>query len=157
MFPGQQRSSILGSGCGAPVRALSPTKLSSGGDWITVGSDRVARLDVRATIRTHDDELVFLTVTGRATMSDEVINRLFAGETIGWEEMHARSAPLFETGADGYAWLNSAAAVKNCPSTTSTTRLQHPMISGSHTFASGGCPREASSHRRRRVREEGGA
>jgi hypothetical protein len=85
--------------------------LPGGGDWITIGSDRVARLDVRATIRTHDDELVFVTVTGRATLSDEAIGRLWAGETVGWEEMHARSAPLFETGADRYAWLNSTVAI----------------------------------------------
>ncbi|MEU4233726.1 DUF3237 domain-containing protein [Nonomuraea sp. NPDC026600] len=85
--------------------------LPGGGDWIMVGADRVARLDVRATIRTHDDELVFVTVTGRATLSDEAISRLWAGETIGWDEMHARSAPLFETGAERYAWLNSTVAI----------------------------------------------
>jgi hypothetical protein len=85
--------------------------LPGGGDWITVGSDRVARLDVRTTIRTHDDELVFVTVTGRATLSDDAIARLLAGQTIGWNEMHARSAPLFETGAAGYSWLNSTVAI----------------------------------------------
>ncbi|MFG1679743.1 DUF3237 domain-containing protein [Nonomuraea sp. NPDC049269] len=85
--------------------------LPGGGDWIMVGSDRVARLDVRATIRTHDGELVFVTVTGRATLSDEAISRLWVGETIGWDEMHARSAPLFETGAERYAWLNSTVAI----------------------------------------------
>jgi hypothetical protein len=85
--------------------------LPGGGDWITVGSDRVARLDVRATIRTHDDELVFVTVTGRATLSDDAIARLLAGQTIGWNEMHARSAPLFETGAADYSWLNSTVAI----------------------------------------------
>ncbi|MFC4013684.1 DUF3237 domain-containing protein [Nonomuraea purpurea] len=85
--------------------------LPGGGDWITIGSDRVARLDVRATIRTHDDALVFVTVTGRATLPDEAIGRLWAGETVGWKEMHARSAPLFETGADPYTWLNSTVAI----------------------------------------------
>ncbi|HUR09373.1 MAG TPA: DUF3237 domain-containing protein [Nonomuraea sp.] len=85
--------------------------LPGGGDWITVGSDRVARLDVRATIRTHDDELVFVTVTGRATLSDEALGRLLAGETVGWNEMHARSMPLFETGAERYSWLNSTVAI----------------------------------------------
>ncbi|GAA3614030.1 DUF3237 domain-containing protein [Nonomuraea rosea] len=85
--------------------------LPGGGDWIVIGSDRVARLDVRATIRTHDGELVFVTVTGRAALSDAAIDRLLAGQTIGWDEMHARTAPLFETGAAGYAWLNSTVAI----------------------------------------------
>jgi len=85
--------------------------LPGGGDWIMIGADRVARLDVRATIRTHDGDLVFVTVNGRATLSDEAIARLFAGETIGWDEMHVRSTPLFETGAERYAWLNSTVAI----------------------------------------------
>ncbi|MEV0389578.1 DUF3237 domain-containing protein [Nonomuraea sp. NPDC050643] len=85
--------------------------LPGGGDWITVGSDRVARLDVRATIRTHDDELVYLTTTGRALLSDAAIDRLFAGETIDWQKLYARTAPLFETGAENYSWLNSTVAI----------------------------------------------
>jgi hypothetical protein len=92
-------------------RRLRGEFLPGGGDWIIVGSDRIARLDVRATIRTHDDELVFVTVTGRAQLSDEAINRLFAGETIGWEQMYVRTAPLFETGADSYSWLNSTVCI----------------------------------------------
>jgi hypothetical protein len=85
--------------------------LPGGGDWILVGSDRVARLDVRATIRTHDDELVFLTVTGRAQLSADATNRLLAGGTIDWKEMYTRTAPLFETGADAYSWLNSTVTI----------------------------------------------
>lgn len=85
--------------------------LPGGGDWITIGADRVARLDVRATIRTDDDELVFLTVTGRARLSDDAIGRLFAGQTIGADEMYGRTAPLFETGSDRYAWLNSTVTI----------------------------------------------
>ncbi|MDA0637843.1 DUF3237 domain-containing protein [Nonomuraea sp. MCN248] len=85
--------------------------LAGGGDWITVGSDGVARMDVRALIRTHDGELVHLTSTGRVTLPDTAISRFTAGETIAWNEMHARSAPLFETGAERYAWLNSTVTV----------------------------------------------
>ncbi|GGO69028.1 DUF3237 domain-containing protein [Nonomuraea cavernae] len=80
--------------------------LAGGGDWITLGTDGIARMDVRATILTHDGELVYVTSTGRAGLSDVAINQLMAGETIAWDQMHARSAPLFETGADRYAWLN---------------------------------------------------
>ncbi|MGW4774897.1 DUF3237 domain-containing protein [Nocardia sp. NPDC004278] len=85
--------------------------LPGGGDWILVDSDRVAHLDVRATLQTHDGAVVYVTITGRALLSGEAISRLLAGETIGWQEMYARTAPLFETGADDYRWLNSTVAI----------------------------------------------
>ena len=39
--------------------------LPGGGDWILLGTDQVARLDVRATLRTDDGAHVHLTNTGR--------------------------------------------------------------------------------------------
>jgi Protein of unknown function (DUF3237) len=85
--------------------------LAGGGDWILVGADRVARLDVRATMRTHDGAMVYVTVTGRALLSDEAAVRLRAGETVGVQDVYARTAPLFETGADSYSWLNSTVTI----------------------------------------------
>jgi hypothetical protein len=81
--------------------------LPVGGDWVVVGTDRVARLDVRALIRTDDGALVTVTSTGRAYLDDDAMARLAAGELIRADEMYARSSPLFETGDERYAWLNS--------------------------------------------------
>lgn len=85
--------------------------LPGGGDWLVVGSDGVARLDVRATIRTHDDQFVYLTNTGRAHLGEEALARFYAGHLVAWNEAYARSAPLFEAGSDSYAWLNGAVTV----------------------------------------------
>ena len=85
--------------------------LPGGGDWMLAGTDRVGRLDVRATIRTHDGELVYLTVTGRLRLSDDALARLYAGETIRETEMYGRTTPLFDTGAEAYGWLNSTVAI----------------------------------------------
>jgi hypothetical protein len=85
---------------------LTGTFLAGGGDWVTVGTDGVARLDVRATFRTDDGALIRVTNTGRAVMNEETTARLAAGASIGWDEMYARSSPLFETGHADYAWLN---------------------------------------------------
>lgn len=85
--------------------------LPGGGDWITVGADRVAHLDVRATAKTDDGELIYVTNTGRALLDEGVSARLFKGELIRWNEMFARSSPLFETGSEKYAWLNSTVTV----------------------------------------------
>jgi hypothetical protein len=65
---------------------------------------------VRATVRTHDDALVHVTSTGRVALG-EVRDRFLAGETIAYGDMYARTAPLLETGADAYRWLNGTVTV----------------------------------------------
>jgi hypothetical protein len=80
--------------------------LPVGGDWVVIGDDRVARLDVRALLRTDDGALVHVTGTGRAQLDDDAVGRFYAGELIRADEMYARSTPLFETGDERYTWLN---------------------------------------------------
>ncbi|MDT5070134.1 MAG: hypothetical protein QOK02_6289 [Mycobacterium sp.] len=81
--------------------------LPGGGDWIIFGTDRVARLDVRGTLRTDDGALVHITNTGRVQMSAETASRFAAGELIRHDEMIARSSPLFDTDDDRYRWINA--------------------------------------------------
>ena len=65
-------------------------------DWLSVSPDRsMGTLDVRATLRTDDGELVQVEYTGRID---------FATST-------AVSTPLFETGAEQYDWLNRIQAI----------------------------------------------
>lgn len=71
----------------------------SGGDWLTVDDQGVAIVDVRLTIRTHDDALVFVQYGGRIDMSGGP----------GTAPIYA--APTFETGDDRYRWLNTVQAV----------------------------------------------
>jgi hypothetical protein len=90
---------------------LNGEVLPGGGDWVLVGADSVARVDVRATIRTDDQELIFLTVTGRVRLSPDVLAKLNNGGVIGGDDTYLRTAPLFETGAEAYHWLNSTVAI----------------------------------------------
>lgn len=90
---------------------LSGRFLPGGGDWITIGSDRVARLDVRATIETDDGARILVTNTGRAWFEPAVLERYLAGELVTADEVYARSSPLFETGDERYAWLNATHTV----------------------------------------------
>ena len=71
---------------------------SSSADWLTVGPDGTATLDVRSVLRTHDDAYVFLHYSGRVDVSNGFGAPLCA-------------APLFETGDDRYRWLNRVQAV----------------------------------------------
>lgn len=68
----------------------------SAADWLTVGPDgSYGTLDVRATLKTDDDELIYVEYSGRINLTD--------GSVV--------SAPLFQTGADKYDWLNRMQAV----------------------------------------------
>lgn len=78
-----------------------------GGDWLTMGKDLVCRLDIRATLRTDDGEYLYLTATGRVALTEPTaMQRYLNGETLRATDIHARTLPVFETGADRYAWLN---------------------------------------------------
>ena len=68
--------------------------LPGGGDWLTVGSDGAGRVDVRATLRTHDG-----------------VQRLAAGEVLPFEDTYIRTTPKFETSDERYAWLSEVVAV----------------------------------------------
>jgi Protein of unknown function (DUF3237) len=85
--------------------------LPGGGDSLLFGSDGVGRLDVRATLRTHDGALVHVTVSGVADLAPAAMEKWGNGERIGWAEMYTRSTLLFETGDERYAWLNRVVTV----------------------------------------------
>jgi len=69
-------------------------ELLAGGDWVTMRATGVGQLDVRLTIRTDDDAVVYMEYRG-----------LIGGDRI------ARVAPLFQAGDAQYTWLNDIQAV----------------------------------------------
>ena len=73
--------------------------LPGGGDWFRVRSDGTGELDVRATIRTDDNVLVYMRYTGVTHTKAEDGSRYF------------RTTPRFETASEKYAWLNDVVAV----------------------------------------------
>lgn len=90
----------------APIAAmrLSGDRLSgalegpAAADWLTIAGE-VATIDVRATIRTDDDAIVFVQYRGRSD----------AAERFGTAPIHV--AVMFETAAPQYTWLNPLLAV----------------------------------------------
>lgn len=77
---------------------LSGTILGPAGDWVTSRKNRTIKLDVRLTMQTDDGEHILVTYTGIGVPGAD-------GTT------QVRTAPLFETGAEKYAWLNDIQAV----------------------------------------------
>jgi len=90
---------------------LNGEVLPGGGDWLLFSPDGTARMDVRASIRTSDGEMLYMTGLGRAEIVDGARDRFLAGETVGHDEVRSRLALLFEADAGTYGWLNNTVAV----------------------------------------------
>lgn len=82
--------------------------LPSGGDWILIGRDGVGRLDVRATIETHDGAYLYVSYVGMLHLTDAVAQALAGGPPTEFGETYFYVNPRFETGDPRYAWLNRA-------------------------------------------------
>lgn len=85
--------------------------LPGGGDWLIVGSDGVGRVDVRATLRTDDGALIHYEARGIIKVPADGLQRLAAGDVLGFDETYVRTTPKFETADERYAWLSELVAV----------------------------------------------
>ncbi|MDQ0472125.1 DUF3237 domain-containing protein [Labrys wisconsinensis] len=90
---------------------LSGEVLDGGSDWQAVRSDGSTTLDVRLVLKTTDDALIGMTYRGIRRGPADVIARLEKGEPVDPASYYFRIAPLFETEAPRYAWLNGVIAV----------------------------------------------
>ena len=80
---------------------LKGTAFSGGGDWIVRRSDGASVLNVRATLKTDDDQLIYMSYDG--------ILYTPAGAKPG--EFYWRTTPKFETASPKYEWLTRIVAV----------------------------------------------
>ncbi len=80
--------------------------LPGGGDWFLRRPDGVSVLDVRITLRTDDDALIYMRYRG---LTHNLSVR--PGDAAAGEERYFRTAPFFETADERYAWLNRIIAV----------------------------------------------
>jgi Protein of unknown function (DUF3237) len=90
---------------------LSGRVLDGGADWQNVRSDGSTALDVRLVLKTFDDALIGMTYRGIRHGAPNVIARVEKGEAVDPGDYYFRIAPLFETAAPPYAWLNNVVAI----------------------------------------------
>jgi len=76
-------------------RLKADAKGSANADWLTIGADGTAAIDVRVLLETDDGALIYLQYAGRLNLADQTVI----------------AAPLFQTGDERYAWLNGVQAV----------------------------------------------
>ena len=81
----------------------------SGGDWLLLRPDGAGQLDVRITINTDDDALIYMRYEGIA--AGDALPRVLQGEAVDPGQYYFRTTPYFETSSPNYAWLNQIVAV----------------------------------------------
>ncbi|WP_067687563.1 DUF3237 domain-containing protein [Nocardia jejuensis] len=85
-----------------------------GGDWAVFRPDGTMEVDVRLTLRTDDGALLHMSYGGRWQVPAEVRSEIAdpaAKTLVDPARYYFRTAPMFETGAPEYAWLNDIVCV----------------------------------------------
>lgn len=87
---------------------ISGTFIAPGGDWLRVMPSGALRLDVRATLKTDDGALIYISYNGIIQHSAESAEKLGKGELLTTKDIpYFITAPTFQTSSEKYAWLNS--------------------------------------------------
>jgi len=85
--------------------------LEGGSDWQAVRPDGATALDVRLVLRTSDEALIGMTYRGIRHGPPDIIARIENGEVVDPATYYFRIAPVFETAAPQYDWINRIVAV----------------------------------------------
>ena len=80
--------------------------LTGGGDWLVVGADGFARLDVRVQLLTDDGAAIYAYYPGLLELNQKVGEAVARGGQTDYGDQYFRITPRFETGDQRYAWLN---------------------------------------------------
>jgi hypothetical protein len=89
---------------------LRGTVLPVGADWATVRTDGVLVLDVRATIETHDQALIYASYNGLMDTGPDGYEKVLNGEFTP-DGTPIRITPRFQTAHPTYQWLNRLVCV----------------------------------------------
>ena len=86
---------------------LAGTVVGASGDWLLVGDDGYGRTDVRLTLRTDDNAIIYAQYFGLIEMTAAVMDIVGGGETpTEFGDQYLISSPRLETGDERYAWVN---------------------------------------------------
>ena len=108
--PKGNRQILLGKNGSFRGERLSGQILPWGADWFLVRPDGVGELDVRVTLQTADDQLIYMRSEGFLRYSRENARKVLSGSADP-ADYYFRERTVFETGAEKYYWLNSIVAV----------------------------------------------
>jgi hypothetical protein len=112
--PEGQRMVAAVTGGSIEGERLKGRVLPFGGDFLLVAADGILHIDVRAGFELDDGARIYAVYGGRIVMKPEQMEALAdpaARETLDPADYYFRTAPLFQTGDERYAWLNGILAV----------------------------------------------
>jgi hypothetical protein len=88
--------------------ALRGEVLPGGGDWLVGRRDGSIELDIRFTLRTTEDEIVYFRGAGLFLASETISARIRSGESVPPDQYYFRTAVMFEAGSARLSHLNQA-------------------------------------------------
>jgi Protein of unknown function (DUF3237) len=83
----------------------------NGADWILNRPNGITVLDVRITLETSDEHLIYCQYRGLRHGKKEAIEAIARGEVVDTSDYYMRISLQFETGSEKYYWLNNIIAV----------------------------------------------
>jgi hypothetical protein len=105
-------SNVSATGGWAKGPRIRGTFVPPGGDWLRVLPSGTMRLDVRATLKTDDGALIYITYNGVFKESPANEQKANRGEVLTDKDIaYFVTAPTFETSSAKYGWLNSVQAI----------------------------------------------
>jgi hypothetical protein len=90
---------------------FNATAVGGGGDWILVGPDGYARVDVRLQFKTDDGANVYVQYFGLLEANEAVLGAMTSGGGTTYVDQYFRTTPRLETGDERYAWMNTSVFV----------------------------------------------
>jgi hypothetical protein len=82
-----------------------------GADWLTIRTDGVGILDVRATLETHDGALIYVYYNGLAELGPDGYKNFLEGALPPPDGIPLRIRPNYQTSHPDYLWVNRACCV----------------------------------------------
>lgn len=83
----------------------------NGADWILNRPDGTTVLDVRITLETSDNQLIYCQYRGLRHGKKEALEAIERGEPVDTSDYYMRTSLQFETGSEKYYWMNNIIAV----------------------------------------------
>jgi hypothetical protein len=80
---------------------------TGGADWILAGFDGFGRLDVRATLHTHDGANIYVQYYGVVEYTEAAVAAVGGERSSDYDEHYFRTTLRLETGDERYAWVNT--------------------------------------------------
>jgi hypothetical protein len=83
--------------------------VGAGGDWLLLGADGFARVDVRLTIETPDGANIYVQYTGLLEVTPAVEQIMAGGGApTDYGDQYFFTCPRLETGHAKYSWVNNS-------------------------------------------------